>query len=97
MPRIFPWNASRLSGESTSIQPKNTPANKVTLWPISARTSTSFRMARYWPLWGREAMENQPLLLSHCEMREHLGSTDQLIREWLFRFGVEHKEDVAPR
>ncbi len=23
--------------------------------------------------------------------------TDKLIREWLFRFGVEHKEDVAPK
>ena len=26
-----------------------------------------------------------------------MASTDKLIREWLFRFAVEHKEDVAPR
>jgi hypothetical protein len=24
-------------------------------------------------------------------------STSQLIKQWLFRFGIEHKEDVAPR
>ena len=42
-------------------------------------------------------MENQPLPISLCKTQEHSGSTDQLIREWLFRFGVEHKEDVAPR
>ena len=30
-------------------------------------------------------------------MPEPSASTDSLIREWLFRFGVEHKEDVAPR
>jgi hypothetical protein len=42
-------------------------------------------------------MENQPLPISLCETQELSASTDQLIREWLFRFGVEHKEDVAPR
>src|SRR5229473_1815535 len=42
-------------------------------------------------------MESQllPILLS--ETQERLDSTSQLIREWLFRFGVEHKEDVAPK
>jgi hypothetical protein len=42
-------------------------------------------------------MKNQLLPISRSEMPEHSGSTDSLIREWLFRFGVEHKEDVAPR
>jgi hypothetical protein len=30
-------------------------------------------------------------------MRETSASTDRLIKEWLFRFGIEHKEEVAPR
>jgi hypothetical protein len=30
-------------------------------------------------------------------MPEHSGSTDALIKAWLFRFSIEHKEDVAPR
>lgn len=37
------------------------------------------------------------LPISRCKTQEHSASTDALIREWLFRFGVEHKEDVAPR
>jgi hypothetical protein len=41
-------------------------------------------------------MENQLLPISQSKMQEPSGS-DTLIREWLFRFGVEHKEDVAPR
>jgi len=43
------------------------------------------------------AIENQVLPISRCKTQEHSASTDALIREWLFRFGVEHKEDVAPR
>jgi hypothetical protein len=42
-------------------------------------------------------MENLLLPNSPSEMPEHSDSTSQLIREWLFRFGVEHKEDVAPK
>jgi hypothetical protein len=34
----------------------------------------------------------QPILPSETQK-----SSDSLIREWLFRFGIEHKEDVAPR
>jgi hypothetical protein len=34
---------------------------------------------------------------SPSETQERSDSTARLIREWLFRFGVEHKEDVAPR
>jgi len=30
-------------------------------------------------------------------MRESSASTGRLIKEWLFRFGIEHKEDIAPR
>jgi hypothetical protein len=37
------------------------------------------------------------LPISRCKTQERSASTDALIREWLFRFGVEHKEDVAPR
>jgi hypothetical protein len=37
----------------------------------------------------------QPISLS--ETQERSDSKDRLIREWLFRFGVEHKEDVAPK
>lgn len=37
-------------------------------------------------------------MISPCETQEHSDSqTSRLIREWLFRFGVEHKEDIAPR
>jgi hypothetical protein len=43
------------------------------------------------------AIENQVLPISRCKTQERSASTDALIREWLFRFGVEHKEDVAPR
>jgi hypothetical protein len=42
-------------------------------------------------------MENQLLPISLCKTQERSVSTDALIREWLFRFGVEHKEDVAPK
>src|SRR2546429_55537 len=42
-------------------------------------------------------MQDQPLPISPSETQEHLDSTKKLIREWLFRFGIEHKEDVAPR
>jgi hypothetical protein len=43
-------------------------------------------------------MENLPVPNSHSETPESSASrTSQLIREWLFRFGVEHKEDIAPR
>jgi hypothetical protein len=30
-------------------------------------------------------------------MQKRSDSTDAPIRQWLFRFGVEHKEDIAPR
>lgn len=42
-------------------------------------------------------MENQLLPISPCEPQETSASTDKLIRQWLFRFAVEHKEDIAPR
>jgi hypothetical protein len=42
-------------------------------------------------------MEGQLLPISLSETQGRLDSTDRLIREWLYRFGVEHKEDVAPR
>ena len=43
-------------------------------------------------------MENSAELSLRLETQEHSDSrTSQLIREWLFRFGVEHKEDIAPR
>lgn len=35
-------------------------------------------------------------MISPSKTQEHSASHG-LIREWLFRFGVEHKEDVAPR
>jgi hypothetical protein len=41
--------------------------------------------------------ESKALQTLPCKTQEHSDSTDALIREWLFRFGVEHKEDVAPR
>jgi hypothetical protein len=41
-------------------------------------------------------MESQLQPISQSETQERSGST-VLIKEWLFRFGVEHKEDVAPR
>jgi len=40
---------------------------------------------------------SQLLPTSLCETQERSDSTNALIRQWLFRFGVEHKEDVAPR
>jgi len=42
-------------------------------------------------------MESQLLPISLSETQERSDSTEKLIREWLFRFGVEHKEDVAPK
>jgi hypothetical protein len=41
-------------------------------------------------------MGSQLQPISPSETQERLASNG-LIREWLFRFGVEHKEDVAPR
>jgi hypothetical protein len=41
-------------------------------------------------------MENKLAVISQFKTHEHSAS-DALIRQWLFRFGVEHKEDVAPR
>src|SRR5277367_1160915 len=42
-------------------------------------------------------MQSQLLPISLSETQERSDSTEKLIREWLFRFGVEHKEDVAPK
>jgi hypothetical protein len=42
-------------------------------------------------------MGSQLLPISQGKTQEASASTDKLIREWLFRFGVEHKEDVAPK
>jgi hypothetical protein len=42
-------------------------------------------------------MGSQLLPISQSKTQEASASTDKLIREWLFRFGVEHKEDVAPK
>jgi hypothetical protein len=42
-------------------------------------------------------MESQLLPISLSGTQERSDSTDRLIKEWLFRFGVEHKEDVAPK
>jgi hypothetical protein len=66
-------------------------------WLIFARTSTDSWMVRSWPPEERRQMENQLLPVSPCKTQEGSVSTDALIREWLFRFGVEHKEDVAPK
>jgi len=41
-------------------------------------------------------MESKLVPISQFKTQEHSAS-DALIRQWLFRFGVEHKEDVAPR
>ena len=41
-------------------------------------------------------MENKVAEISQSKTQERSDS-DALIREWLFRFGVEYKEDVAPR
>ena len=41
--------------------------------------------------------ENQTLAILHSETQGRSASTDALIRQWLFRFSVEHKEDIAPR
>ena len=37
------------------------------------------------------------LPISPSETPKPSASTDALIREWLFRFGVEHKEDIGPK
>jgi hypothetical protein len=44
-------------------------------------------------------MENTNLVprTSQTETQKRSGRTEELIKEWLFRFGIEHKEDVAPR
>jgi hypothetical protein len=42
-------------------------------------------------------MESQTLVISPDTTRERSDSTARLIKEWLFRFGVEHNVDVAPR
>lgn len=42
-------------------------------------------------------MDAQLRPISPYKTPEPSVSTDSLIREWLFRFGVEHKEDVAPK
>jgi len=42
-------------------------------------------------------MENQLLPISPSKTQGRSDSPEKLIREWLFRFGVEHKEDVAPK
>jgi hypothetical protein len=42
-------------------------------------------------------MNSEPLLTSPSETLTLSPLTDSLIREFLFRFGVEYKEDVAPR
>jgi hypothetical protein len=42
-------------------------------------------------------MKSQLLPISLSETQERSDLTAKLIREWLFRFGVEHKEDVAPK
>lgn len=42
-------------------------------------------------------MGSQLQPISQSRTQEASASTDRLIREWLFRFGVEHKEDVAPK
>src|SRR5260370_16364058 len=44
-----------------------------------------------------ELMRNQLVVISPSETQRPSDSTDRLIREWLFRFAVEHKEDVAPK
>lgn len=41
--------------------------------------------------------ESKALATLQSKTQERSDSTDALIREWLFRFGVEHKEDIAPR
>lgn len=35
-------------------------------------------------------------MISHCETQERSDSTDTLIKQWLFRFGVNFEKDVAP-
>jgi hypothetical protein len=42
-------------------------------------------------------MESQLLPISQERIGQTSASTDQLIREWLFRFAVEHKEDAGPK
>lgn len=42
-------------------------------------------------------MESQLLPTSRSKTQGRSDSPEKLIREWLFRFGVEHKEDVAPK
>src|SRR5712691_4140957 len=39
---------------------------------------------------------NQLEVISLCETQERSDSTDTLIRQWLFRFGVNFEKDIAP-
>jgi hypothetical protein len=41
-------------------------------------------------------MENQLALASPCTTQQDSASTDRLIKEWLFRFGVNFEKDVVP-
>ena len=41
-------------------------------------------------------MEDQLLPISPCATQRDSASTDKLIREWLFRFGVNFEKDVLP-
>lgn len=42
-------------------------------------------------------MESQLLRITQGNKPEPSALTEKLIREWLFRFAIEHKEDAAPR
>jgi hypothetical protein len=42
-------------------------------------------------------VENNPLATLPCKTQKPSASTEGLIKQWLFRFGIEHKQDVAPR
>ena len=41
-------------------------------------------------------MENQLLPISPCTTQRDSASTGELIREWLFRFGLNFEKDVVP-
>src|ERR1700685_324489 len=43
-------------------------------------------------------MENgQTHQTSQQKTQRPSGQVEELIRQWLFRFGIEHKEDIAPK
>src|SRR5947208_13564749 len=71
-----------------------TRVNTRTGWQLGERglTATKSSMGRGSAMQGR----NQQLV-SLSKTQEQYGRTESLIREWLFRFGIEHKEDVAAR